>query len=1019
MQILRKKWQGNQSKQTRAVLVGILLLCFIFIHMPQGIADSKCAAIDPLIDTTLHQKGSFMVAFLGGAVLEGASLQQVEEMHDHFRLWMTSRSIEYTEKQALTHTRNSMILSMRSSDIPRLSQFPYIQSVFPLNGSFTPARGIALHHIAPSKDDQPARYTGKGIRVGIIDTGVQLEHPELKGRVVGGTNFANPARAYDDQGFHGTFVAGVIGGAGWDGFHRGVAPEVEFMSYVVFEYGRAMSVAIFPALEQAVKDECDIVVLSLNGLVGFDPSREHDALIDTLSLVRRSGIAVIAASGNQGQPRRNVDKIGLPGASSDVLTVGASNDRKSQWIELEDDDGSRHSIDGTLGMPSLPFDARWSELPVIEAEYGRKEDFSSLERKEPSQSPFVALVHRGPKEEPINFHDKMKNAMSAGAKAVIFVNYPRADYVNPRVDSEIYDRNWHKNTIPSCIVQYEDIQFALDHPEDFNFYYSTRYPSVPDTWTSSGPISQALIKPDLIAPGLHIFSMVGLSYQWASGSSISAGFVAGAAACLMEAHPDWNVDQVFSALMHTATWLRNPMTDQPFSWYLQGAGEVNLNSAMKTPAHIYPLSIQVQSRGQNVQQSIRIINAERSAISMDVSAHVINKLPFKNTPITVIPSVNRVEMQAGGSATIDIRFDVEMEKIESQYYEGWIALGELNVPFVVEFPGYQISYAPVQYVQVSPERWDMETLFEDGPIELSFLISSGSRIATERLELIRNNAVVDISVIDRQGMEWGQMYYHPQLFPDYYRMTFHELFLDRSLPPPDGEYFVVVRVWGIDRSISYIHSRETFPIEIVNSPQQATNVHWHAYRKQRINQRFTIELKADRDLYIQQFIMECRFQPGQLTCQAIHTRALNRRIGDNLELNRIGSNAQGIMYASWATPDRKAIHIPKGTSLLELGFDGLFRGETSIRVSKLYAFDEKGELITLRSPGFTCFLYDRNFLRGDLNDDGRVDQEDWDMMEKAFGSSYGEADFNLRCDINGDGKVDIKDLYYLAKDYLP
>ncbi len=1019
MQNLRKKWQGKQSKKIGALLVAVLLCFFSILHLLPGNIYSKYAKIDPLIDITLHQERSFMIDFYGDAVLEGADIDQIEEIQEHFRTWMASQFIEYTEKQALTHARNSMILSLRSSDIPRLARAPHIQSVFPLKGSFSPARGIAVRHIASPKERQQESFTGKGVRVGIIDTGIQTEHPELKGRVVGGTNFANPARSYDDQGYHGTFVAGVIGGAGWDGFHQGVAPEVEFISYVVFEYGRAMSVSIFPALEQAIKDECDIVVLSLNGLVGFDPSREHDALIDTLSLVRRSGIAVIAAAGNEGQPRRNVDRIRLPGASSDVLTVGASNDRRTQWIELEDDQGHRQSIGATLGMPSKPFDTSLSELPVMSASYGRREDFVSPGPSAENGDPFIALVHRGPVDNPISFHEKMKNAMNAGAKAVIFVNYPGADYVNPRVDTEIYDRDWHKNTIPSCIVQYEDIKFALDHLQDWTFYFSTRYPSIPDIWTSAGPIRQAMIKPDLIAPGLHIFSIVGLGYQWASGSSISAGFVAGAAACLMEAHPDWSVDQVFSALMHTATWLVNPLTDQPFSWFLQGAGEVNLNRALQAPAHIYPLSMHVQSRGQNVQQSILISNTQQRMVSKEVSAHMINKLPFKASPIEVIPSVNRVELPSGGSVEIEIQFKVDVEKIENQYYEGWVEVGDLKVPFVIDFPGYQVSYAPVQYVEVSPERWDIPTLFDDGPIEISFLISSGSRIATERAEFIRNNAIVDISVIDRQGLEWGQIFAHNGLFPDYYQMNFNELFMDRTLTPPDGEYFVVVRMWGIDRNLSVIQSRETFPIEIVNSPNKPVNVHWHAYRKHLVNQRFNIELKADRDLNISHFIMECRFQPGQLTCQSIHTRAMNRWIGGSMELNRIGSNAKGIMYASWSTPDQEAIFIPKGTSLLEMGFEGIFRGESSIRVSKLYAFDESGELLTFRSPGFTCFLYDRYFLRGDVNNDGEVDEDDWAMMKKAFGSTYGDENFDLRCDINGDGIVDIKDLYYLSREYLP
>ncbi len=155
---------------------------------------------------------------------------------------------------------------------------------------------------------------GKGVTVGIIDTGVG-DHPDLV--VAGGENTVRgerPEHWRDNGSGHGSHVAGIVAARGRKGSGvRGLAPGVKLRSYRVFGKGKesASNFAILKAIDRAVADGCDLINMSLGG-GGPDPATSA-AIADA----RAQGVLVIVAAGNDGRA-----PVSFPGA--DQLAIGVS-----------------------------------------------------------------------------------------------------------------------------------------------------------------------------------------------------------------------------------------------------------------------------------------------------------------------------------------------------------------------------------------------------------------------------------------------------------------------------------------------------------------------------------------------------------------------------------------------------------------------------------------------------------------------------------------------------------------------
>jgi subtilisin family serine protease len=165
-----------------------------------------------------------------------------------------------------------------------------------------------------------AGYRGTGIKVAIVDTGIDRAHPDFAGRIVDGASFVGGD--YQDDNGHGTHVASICAGSGsaQGGTYVGVAPEAQLYVAKVLDRGGSGSMSgVMAGVEWAVDSGVQVINLSLGGSGSSDG---QDALSLTCNAAVARGIVVCVAAGNEGPTART---IGSPGAAADVITIGATD----------------------------------------------------------------------------------------------------------------------------------------------------------------------------------------------------------------------------------------------------------------------------------------------------------------------------------------------------------------------------------------------------------------------------------------------------------------------------------------------------------------------------------------------------------------------------------------------------------------------------------------------------------------------------------------------------------------------
>ncbi len=165
-----------------------------------------------------------------------------------------------------------------------------------------------------------AGLTGKGVTVAVLDTGADLGHPDLAGRVSTAKSFIDGQEVADRNG-HGTHVTSTVGGSGAasDGEEKGVAPGADLaVGKVLSDQGSGSESQIIAGMEWAARDvHARIVSMSLGSTEPSDGTDPMAQAVNTLS--KETGALFVVAAGNTGAP----SSVGSPGAADAALTVGA------------------------------------------------------------------------------------------------------------------------------------------------------------------------------------------------------------------------------------------------------------------------------------------------------------------------------------------------------------------------------------------------------------------------------------------------------------------------------------------------------------------------------------------------------------------------------------------------------------------------------------------------------------------------------------------------------------------------
>ena len=418
---------------------------------------------------------------------------------------------------------------------------------------------------------------GSGIKIAIIDTGVDFNHPDLlgwgpDGKVIGGYNFIHENQLPLDTNGHGTQVAGVIAA---DGQIVGIAPKAKILAYKVSENGEGVSSdLIIRAIEKAIEDEADIINISL-GVNKTNPKIDR-----AVNLALEKEIFIVTAAGNDGPELKT---IGSPGRNSGSVTVGATyNNLTSSLVATLEIDEKPYTVIPMVGSSKLDNGITGK---IIFAGYGKIKDFEKINVENA-----IVMVERGSdvEGELLYFSIKEKNAASAGAKALIVYNsnpgiflgeltheFIETGYI-PQIPVVSMDREEGLEIIKSLKETSEGIMNLFYNP-DFVAHFSSR-----------GPVSPFYIKPEIVAPGAYInTTQNNAGYNFTSGTSFAAPHVSGAAALLLQKNPELHHHEIKSILLTTVKDVSDAY-EQKFSIHEAGAGRLDIGNAYNAKLIIIP-----------------------------------------------------------------------------------------------------------------------------------------------------------------------------------------------------------------------------------------------------------------------------------------------------------------------------------------------------------------------------------------------------------------------------------------------
>ncbi|MEV7319106.1 S8 family peptidase [Streptomyces sp. NPDC093970] len=256
-----------------------------------------------------------------------------------------------------------------------------------------------------------AGYNGKGVKIAVLDTGVDTTHPDLKDQVIESKNFTTAADASDHFG-HGTHVASIAAGTGAKshGKYTGVAPGAKILNgKVLDDTGSGDDSGILAGMEWAAAQGADVVNLSLGG---YDTPEIDPLEAEVNKLSNEKGILFAIAAGNEGP-----ETIGSPGSADAALTVGAVDGND----QLADFSSTGPSAEGTIKpdvtAPGVDITAAAAKGSVIDQEVGENPPgyltISGTSMATPHVAGAAAILKQ---EHPDWGYQQLKAALTGSAK---------------------------------------------------------------------------------------------------------------------------------------------------------------------------------------------------------------------------------------------------------------------------------------------------------------------------------------------------------------------------------------------------------------------------------------------------------------------------------------------------------------------------------------------------------------------------------------------------------------------------
>jgi minor extracellular serine protease Vpr len=587
---MKGKWRSALSM----VLTGALVLSgFSFASANSGAPSSEAASDSGYYFVQLEDQP--VATYQGGLTgLKGTKVQANQKLNvqsadvKNYRAYLSKKRNSYKQwlKQRAKSTKvvaeysltlNGIAVKADADEAKVLAQGPGVKKVVK-SKKYRPLMNRS-HSIINTMPAWKKGYDGAGMKVAVIDSGIDPNHPFLKdpslkmpegfpkvgtdpegnpiqdwlkftsNKVIVAKVFSpDPNATPEAINSHGTHVAGTIAGiAGYkdpSGIATselsGVAPKAYLGNYNVFpcEDCSAESIHIAAAIEQAVNDGMDVANLSLGGTAtpGFD------LLVEVVNAASDAGMTMVIAAGNSGPEPMTVES---PGIAEKAITVAAVTNGHFFGKSI------KVTVDGEERvLPVGSADPGGKVIQRVEAPLSVVTEGSGL-GCEPITADLtgkIAVLKRGT----CTFTQKATNAQAKGAVGVILVNNTSGDPTLMSVEPSV--------TIPIVMVTDKDGAWILNGKSGSAVMepgadreFTTTNDSLIANFSSRGPTIHYTLKPDVAGVGVNVYSsVVGGGLSSYNGTSMATPHVAGAAALLKQAHPDWTPQDIKSALMGTA-----------------------------------------------------------------------------------------------------------------------------------------------------------------------------------------------------------------------------------------------------------------------------------------------------------------------------------------------------------------------------------------------------------------------------------------------------------------------------------
>ncbi|WP_337969594.1 S8 family serine peptidase [Virgibacillus salexigens] len=547
---------------------------------------------------------------------------------------------------------NGIALQGEDQALDRMQSLDFVKNIHTVQTYEATEQTTTLEAAADPNAVFPAElnttgYTGEGVKVGVIDTGIDYEHPDLQKNYQKGYDLVDldddPMETTSQQGIptlHGSHVAGIIAA---DGDMKGVAPDADIYAYrALGPGGQGTSIQVIAAMEQAVEDGVDVMNLSLGNNVN-GPDYPTSVAVNKAAQL---GVAVVIANGNNGPGDWTV---GSPATANKAMSVGASSPKQEIPFLYERWEDKKIEITPMAG--SIPWDLN-TFYDLVDAETTK-----DLDGK-------IALFQRGS----IPFTEKARLAQEKGARAVVIYNKDEGAFQG------MIDNKQQHIKIPVVSISKVDGEWLVDKLKDkqkvsLETHYQTKQQSIAE-FSSRGPVTVNWnIKPDILAPGTSILSTVPGGYQVLQGTSMAAPHVAGAIALLKEAKPDWTNQQIYGALKTTAVQMKdgNKQLVQPI---IQGMGLIKPQEAMETETILYDPQLafgQITDYSQSKRENIVIENTTN-----ETQTYRFN-VPYKRAGYSwKLPTSFTLEPKEKKKVPIELK--VTSPQLKTGVHQGWITL---------------------------------------------------------------------------------------------------------------------------------------------------------------------------------------------------------------------------------------------------------------------------------------------------------------------------------------------------------